>query len=117
VAGQLTTVSNRLARVNGLRIPDSPDGVVEGVYRVEGDIDEIDLFIIGIPGAPVTREENVLVGVVGTGHEVVTGYGHDMSIPVTPLNAAAVVRLGGTGTRSLNNRFLQPATLADLRRR
>lgn len=111
---RLSTVTNRLQRVAGLRIPDSPAGLVDGVFRVEGDIDEVIIVFIGIPGTPVRAEDNVLVGVTGPGHDVVTGYGDDVSLPVVPLNAAAVARLGGPGTRFLTRRFLRPVRLEEL---
>ncbi|MGO4883326.1 MAG: DUF4157 domain-containing protein [Bryobacteraceae bacterium] len=113
LSGKLSSITNSLQDVKGLIIPDDPNEPVGGLRRVVGDIDQIDLIIIGIPGDEVTADQNVLVGIVGAGEEVITGSGHDVTEAVVPLNAAAIERLGG-GRRMLGRRFLQYVRLKEL---
>ncbi|KSB91809.1 hypothetical protein AS593_07235 [Caulobacter vibrioides] len=113
-AGQMTTITNQLQKIQGVHTSDDPQSVVGGVYRVEGSIDEIDLLIISIPRGHVSASDNVLVGIQpGSEREVMTGGGHRMAVQVVPLNAAAVRRLG-SGGRTLFRNQLRPVTLAEL---
>jgi hypothetical protein len=110
---RLGTTVDWLEKVPGLRIPDSPDEPIGGIFRVIGDIGAMDFFLFGVPTSnPVTREENVIVGIAGEGREVTTGMGHDVGYPVVPLNAPAFKRLGGS--TELLGRFLNPVLKKEL---
>jgi hypothetical protein len=111
---QLSTVTNQLQNAKGLHIPDKPDEPVGGIRRVVGDYDETDLLIISIPGDNVPASDNVLVAIVGEGHENTTGsHGHVTAYDVVAVNAAAVKRLG-PHTRMMNDFVLQPVYLREL---
>jgi hypothetical protein len=118
----LTTVANRLARIGQLRFP-TPEEVkqgktnVEGIYKIVGDYDFTDLFIIRVGGTTVEESDNVLVGFVREGGEQLSGaYGHTSMWFVTPLNAAAVNLFGGTGEKRVLRNLLYPATVDDIRK-
>ena len=117
----LTTIANRLAQVAQLRLP-GPEDVkkgktqVGGIYKVVGDYDRTDLFIIGFGGTEVEESDNVLVGFVRDRGETTSGlYGHTERIEVTPLNSAAIKLFGGTQNKVLERNLLRPATVDDLR--
>ena len=113
-AGQMTTITNQLQKIQGVHTSDDPQSTVGGIFRVVGSIDEIDLLIISIPRDYVSAADNVLVGVQpGSEREFVTGAGHQMAVQAVPLNAAAVRRLGSSG-RTLFRSQLHPVTLAEL---
>ncbi|PLR23000.1 hypothetical protein SGCZBJ_16735 [Caulobacter zeae] len=113
-AGQMTTITNQLQKIEGLHASDDPQSVVGGVYRVEGSIDEIDLLIVSIPRGYVSASDNVLVGIQpGSEREFFTGGGHQRAVQAVPLNAAAVRRLG-SGGRTLFRSQLRSVTLAEL---
>ena len=113
-AAGITTISNRLDQVQGLRIPDSEDETIGGVFRVVGTIESFPLLITEIPMTTIREDENVLVGRAGGSLEAVSPRGHFNMLRVVPLNAAAVSRLGGTGARSLPEYTLTPVRLRDL---
>lgn len=118
----LTTITNRLARIAQLRFP-TPEEVkqgktnVEGIYKVVGEYDYTDLFVVRFGGTEVEDSDNVLVGFVREGGETTSGqYGHASMWFVTPLNAAAVNLFGGTGEKRLLRNLLNPATVDDIRK-
>ncbi|TLD45175.1 MAG: hypothetical protein FAZ92_02552 [Accumulibacter sp.] len=113
-AAGITTVSNRLDQVQGLRIPTSEDETIGGVFRVVGTIESLPLLITEIPLTTIREDENVLVGRAGGSMEAVSPRGHFEMVRVVPLNAAAVDRLGGAGIRSLPDYSLRPVRLRDL---
>jgi hypothetical protein len=110
---EITTITNRLQTVPGLRIPDKPDDIVGGLCMVVGDYDATDLFLFSIPGTTYTHEDKLLVGVIGPAGEVTTGMGHDEMMYVTPLTAHATEVLGA-GTHRFGSRFLAPVTLKEI---
>jgi len=115
-AAGITTVSNRLDQVQGLRIPASEDEIVGGVFRVVGAIESLPLLITEIPLTTIREDENVLVGRAGASTGSVSPRGHFDMVRVVPLNAAAVNRLGGAGIRSLPDYSLRAVRLRDLAR-
>ncbi len=118
---KLTSTTNRLAQITSLRLP-SPEEVkagntlVEGIYKIVGDYDDTDLFLISVGGTTVTKAENVLVGYVKDRGETTSGrYGHTSRVEVTPLNAAAIRLFGGTGNETVLRNLLYPTTIDDIR--
>lgn len=70
------------------------------LYRIEGDWDEIDLFIVTISRRRVTANENVLVLATGKrSGELISGHGQFHSLEVIPANEAAVNLFGGKNPR------------------
>jgi hypothetical protein len=113
-AAGITTIRNRLDQVQGLSIPKSPDGTVGGVFRVAGTVESAFLLITDIPLLTIAESENVLVGRTGQVTRVFSSAGEYNRVSVVPLNAAAVTRLGGAGTRSVPDFTLRPIQLRDL---
>lgn len=111
-AKQISTISNNLQQVPGLRIPPSPDDPVGGVYRVIGPLETLPLLITEISSDYVKREDNVLVGITGPAVEEVAAHGHEDAVPVVPLNAAAMRRLGSR--RHVWRSQLSPVLLKEL---
>ena len=112
---QLSTVSNRLEQVDGFSIPTAPDGIIGGVFRLVGTIESIELLITSIPTLTIAADENVLVGrAAGPAQGMVSSRGHYDAVPIVPLNAAAVGRLGGPGIRRVPRYTLQPVRLREL---
>ena len=113
-AAGISTVSNRLDQVQGLRIPASEDEPIGGVFHVVGTIESLPLLITEIPVTTIREDENILVGRAGASTGSVSPRGHFDMVRVVPLNAAAVNRLGGAGIRSLPDYSLRPVRLRDL---
>ncbi|HEY3411294.1 MAG TPA: DUF4157 domain-containing protein [Propionicimonas sp.] len=118
---KLTSITNRLAQITSLRLPTAEEvkagnKQVEGIFKIVGDYDETDLFIISVGGTEVTEAQNVLVGYVKERGETTSGrYGHTSRVEVTPLNAAAIRLFGGTGNETVLRNLLYPATIDDVR--
>jgi Domain of unknown function (DUF4157)/Metallo-beta-lactamase superfamily len=117
----LSTIANRLAQIAQLRFP-SPEEIkqgkteVQGIYKVVGLYDPVDLFVISVGGTDVDESDNVLVGFVRERGETTSGrYGHTTRVEVTPLNQAAINLFGGTQNETLERNLLSPATLDDVR--
>jgi hypothetical protein len=104
---RVTTVTNQLQQVAGLRIPDKPEDWVAGIYRFEGEIEGVGYT------ARITKDKNVLVGVTGGRESAWSPMRGDYFVqPVVPVNASAIQRL--PGSQKVDTRYLQPVQLREL---
>jgi hypothetical protein len=98
---QVSTPSAQLAALDALQAAAgvAPTGRRE-VYRIEGDYDVTDLFVLSIVHRHVSASENVIVGATGNrrGGQM-SGRGHFDKVEVLPLNRAAVTLFGSTAPR------------------
>ena len=99
---------DRLQRAAGM----APSGRRE-IFRIVGDYDITDLFVLSIVHRSVSASENVLVAPTGRRHEQMSGRGHFDSVEVLPLNRAAITLFGSTSPQYVASYVLAPAGLEE----
>ena len=88
------------------------------MYRLQGVLEEIDLFILSIPQTTVASSQHALVIATGmVSGELVGGRGHYRRYQVTPANQPSTTILGGTEPVYVPDFTLVPYSAEDLQYR